>query len=254
MALDTPTDYGTVTGFFDDRASAEQAVTRLEEAGIPSDRIKMVAGDDGNRTTSINKQSGMGFWEALKDFFLPGEDRYTYAEGLRRGGYLVSVRTMPGEYNKAAEILDENAVDIGEREATWRQEGWKGWQDQTDVIPVVEEEIQVGKRDVSHGLVRVRSYVVEEPVQENVNLTEEHVTIERRPGDRRATAADLAMMQNRTIDVEEHGEEVVVAKNARVKELVVGKTVENRTETVNDTVRKTRTEVEDERDGTTLRR
>src|SRR4051812_41394403 len=170
MALDTPTDYGTVTGFFDDRTSAEQAVSRLQEAGIPSNRIKMVAGGDDNGGTSVNEQSGMGFWEALKDFFLPGEDRYTYAEGLRRGGDLVTARTMPGEYNKAAEILDENAVDIGERESSWRQEGWKGWQDQTDVIPVVEEEMRVGKRDVSHGLVRVRSYVVEEPVQEDVNL------------------------------------------------------------------------------------
>jgi hypothetical protein len=33
-----------------------------------------------------------------------------------------------------------------------------------EVIPVAEEELHVGKRDVSHGRVRIRSYVVEGPV------------------------------------------------------------------------------------------
>jgi len=57
-----------------------------------------------------------------------------------------------------------------------------------EVIPVTEEQLKVGKRDVSHGRVRVRTYVVEEPIQESVNLREERVQVERRPVDRLATA------------------------------------------------------------------
>ena len=56
-----------------------------------------------------------------------------------------------------------------------------------EVIPLTEEQLKVGKRDVSHGRVRVRSYVVEEPVEEQVNLRQEHVHVERRPVDRPAT-------------------------------------------------------------------
>lgn len=244
MTLQTPTDQGTVTGFFETRASAEDAVTMLVAAGIPRSQISLVPGND---PASKTRAEPTGFWDALKDFFLPGEDRYTYAEALHRGGFLVTVRTRTGEYAKAIEIMDELAIDLAEREADWRAEGWKGWEQQRDVIPIVEEELSVGKRDVSHGHVRVRSYVVEEPVEETVNLRQEHVTVTRRPVNRPATADDLAF-RDHTVDVEERAEEAVIAKEARVKEeLLVGKTVENRTKTVSDTVRKTKADVEDKR-------
>ena len=94
---------------------------------------------------------------------------------------------------------------------------------------------------------RVRSYVVETPVQEQVSLREEHVSVERRPVDRAATTGDN-LFRERTIEAEERAEEAVVSKEARVKEeLVLKKGVEHRTETVSDKVRKTEVEVEDER-------
>jgi len=129
-----------------------------------------------------------------------------------------------------------------------------------EVIPVVEEELRIGKRDVSHGRVRVRAYVVDTPINESVNLRDEHVHVERRPVDRNLSDADRAF-QERTIQAEEHSEEAIVSKEARVKEeLVLRKDVEQRTETVSDKVRSTKVEVEDERgnavnrDGTTDRR
>ena len=42
-----------------------------------------------------------------------------------------------------------------------------------DVVQAVEEELQVGKRDVGRGSVRVRSYVTERPVEEQVELRQE---------------------------------------------------------------------------------
>ena len=115
------------------------------------------------------------------------------------------------------------------------------------VIPIVEERLTVGKRDVERGRVRVRSYIVETPVSESVSLRDEHVSVERRAVDLPLSAADEAF-HDRTIEAVEHREEAVVAKDARVKEeLVIKKETGQRTETVSDTVRRTEVEVEDDR-------
>ena len=118
---------------------------------------------------------------------------------------------------------------------------------QTAAIPVVEEEIAIGKREVERGGVRVRTEVEERPVQEQVNLREEHVRVERRPVDRPASEADINRAQQAgTLEVREKAEEAVVQKQARVvEEVVVGKEATERTETVRDTVRRTDVEVEE---------
>jgi uncharacterized protein (TIGR02271 family) len=76
-------------------------------------------------------------------------------------------------------------------------------------VPVYEEQLRVGKRDVSHGRVRIRSYVVETPVNEQVRLRSESVQIERKPVDRPVAAGD-ALFQDRVIEAEERAEEAVV--------------------------------------------
>ena len=83
------------------------------------------------------------------------------------------------------------------------------------MIPVVEEELRVGKRDVDQGGVKVKSHVVETPVTEEVNLQQERVSVERRPVDR-PLSADERAFQDRTIEVEQKGQEAVVSKKARV--------------------------------------
>ena len=119
--------------------------------------------------------------------------------------------------------------------------------DGTEAIPVVEETLRVGKREVSGGRVRVRSYVVETPVEEQVSLRHETVDVQRRAVDRPVTGGE-DLFRDRTIEAVEHDEEAVVSKQARVKEeLVIDKDVEQRTQTVSDTVRHTEVEVEDER-------
>lgn len=119
------------------------------------------------------------------------------------------------------------------------------------VIPVVEETLRVGKRDTEHGRIRVRSYVTEIPVSEQVSLRQEHVDVQRRPVDRPLTDADAAF-RDRTIEAVEHREEAVVSKEARiVEEVVIQKDTAEHTETVKDTVRRQDVEVEDSRTGTT---
>ncbi|MBB3019484.1 uncharacterized protein (TIGR02271 family) [Microvirga lupini] len=286
-----------VTAFFDSRTDAEQAISRLHAAGIAREGIRLTASDqDGGTSRGTDTQSfpeaSAGLWDSLRDLFLPDEDRHTYAEGLRRGGYLVSVHASEADYERVIDILDdEGTIDIDERSSSWRSEGWTGTSDvlsgstanlttgasgvsgtatstgsalgaaSTDtasarttggdeVIPVAEEELHVGKRDVSHGRVRIRSYVVERPVEEQVTLREERVAVERRPVSGTTQAGTLGgdAFQERTIEVEERGEEAVVSKEARVtEEVVVRKQAEQRTETISDTVRRTEVDVEDER-------
>jgi uncharacterized protein (TIGR02271 family) len=119
------------------------------------------------------------------------------------------------------------------------------------VIPIAEEELHVGKRETNRGRVRIHSHVIERPVQEQVSLREERVQVERRPTDGTTRAGGVGnegLFQERTVEMEERSEEAVVSKEARVKEeLVVRKDVEQRTETISDTVRSTEVEIEDGR-------
>ncbi len=119
-----------------------------------------------------------------------------------------------------------------------------------DVVQVVEERLDVGKRSVSRGKVRLHAYVVETAVSENVSLRDETVTIDRRPVDRAVSVGELGVnaFKDRTIEMEEIDEEAVVAKSARVvEEIGIRKDVTDRTETIRDTVRSTKVDIEDGR-------
>jgi uncharacterized protein (TIGR02271 family) len=187
------------------------------------------------------------------------EDAHYYAEAVRRGGALVTVRAEDNLAERAAEVMQgHNAVDIDQRAEGWKQGGWSRFDENAEpykpqdferersgVLPVVEEEIKVGKREVERGGVRVYSHVTEKPVEEQVSLREEHARVERRPVNRPATEADLAALKDTSFEVRESAEEAVVSKQARVvEEVSVGKEATERTETVRDTVRRTDVNVE----------
>jgi len=270
----------TIVMHFDSRSDAQKAIDALTQAGVGRSSIRMLpeAETTGYKRTSTTssydqqKDEG-GFFASLGDMFLPDEDRYAYAEGMSRGGVTLSVTAEEGQIERLSEIAERyGAVDMDEREATWRREGWTGYTGGTaagastgastsgmsastrgtsageEAIPIVEENLRVGKRQVEGGHVRIRSYVVETPVQEQVNLRQERVQVERRPVDRAAQVNED--FRDRTIEASERSEQAVVSKEARVKEeVVVNKDVRERTETVEDTVRRTEVEVEDDRAG-----
>jgi len=113
-------------------------------------------------------------------------------------------------------------------------------------IPMAEETMRVGKRAAQGGRVRVRSYVVETPVEEQVTLREERVHVEHHAADRPATGEEAALFRDRTIEAEESVEEAVVQKDVRVTgEVVVSKDSTEHTETIRDTVRRTEVDVDD---------
>jgi uncharacterized protein DUF2382 len=111
------------------------------------------------------------------------------------------------------------------------------------VIPIVKEQLDVGKRETERRY-RVRTYVIERPVEEQVTLRDERVTIERRPVTARSGAT---IPQERDIEVIERHQEAVVGKRAEtVEEVVVRKEVVERPETVHGTVRETKVEMDEE--------
>lgn len=123
----------TVTAMFDSRADAEEAVNALIEEGFDRDAVRLLPGmeRDVDRDPEVRRSQGSddpGFWASLRDLFLPEDESYVYAEGLRRGGYLVSVRTTSASHDRAVDILDdEGTIDLDERAQAWRTEGWTGY-------------------------------------------------------------------------------------------------------------------------------
>ena len=162
--------------------------------------------------------------------------------------------------NAAEDILNRyNPVDIDERVEKWREEGYGGYdrsapaysaaqieaERERYAIPIVEEDIKVGKHQVQEGCKRIRSYVRETPVEESATLRDEEVHVERCPVNREVTNADDAI-EEKTIEMIESHEEAVVSKQARVvEEVVVDKEAREHTETVRGTERKTEVEVEE---------
>ena len=120
------------------------------------------------------------------------------------------------------------------------------------VIPVVEEELQVGKRKVETGGVQVTTSVTETPVEANVNLHKETVKVQRRAVDRPLTDADAAFTEG-TIELKESVEQVVVNKRARViEEIMLSKEGSDTTQKVTDKVRKTEVDVKNVATPTTV--
>jgi uncharacterized protein (TIGR02271 family) len=229
----------TVIGLFDDRREAQHIVHALVDDGFRREDI---------RTLTSQEEASVG---TLSADGVPEAEAQAYADAVRRGGALVRVDAADDRADRAVAIMERSpAVDRETRTGAdaARERGRAGTREVEtgDVkVPVVEEELQVGTRQVQRGGVRLYTRVTERPVEETVRLRDETVHVERHPVDRPATEADFAAATERTVEVTETDEEAVVRKQARVvEEVVVGKAQEERTETVRDTVRRTEVEVE----------
>jgi stress response protein YsnF len=268
----------TVVGIFDDRGDAQSAMNELVDAGFIKEHIDLsnrAAGDTGttgqssytatdhdttadNSYTSTSANQGIG--DRISNFFsslFDDEDtvrNYSYAASDAEA--ILTVQVDSDERARTAqEILDRNgAIDVDERGSSY------SGQNLTDTdrtagrdtaatgtkIPVVEENLKVGKRTVEGGGARIRSRIVEKPVEESVRLREEHVVVNRHPVNREVTDADMRNFQPGEMEITERSEVPIVGKEARVvEEVEVGQTVSERDETVRDTVRRTDVDVQE---------
>jgi len=249
----------TVIGAFDSDAQAQRAKDQLVAEGFDRSDVH-VERDDGQQsptTTQETHKSGGFFSWLFGDDDHYQQPRNTYSEAVRRGSSVVVVDVSnEQEAERAVSCLHSlGAVDVDERAQQWRSEGWTDRQPATGsanlgsgtttnvgkegVLDVVEEKLQVGKRQLEKGGVRVIQRVTQKPVREVVRLREERAVVDRRAVDRPANAADFNAARDSTLEIRETAEEAVVGKTARVVEEVrVGKEVREREETIEDTVRR----------------
>ena len=271
----------TITAMYDTYLEATAAKAKLVALGIPEVGVRILSGSEAGTVSATTHEEGM--WGSLKEFFMPEEDRHVHAEGLHRGGTMLTATVEDGYAERTYDILEEHgSIDMDEREASWRKDGWtgqatgapvmaattatstestsshaagatgavaaRGTAQGTDYIPVVEERLNVGKRMVDSGRVRVRTYAAEKAVSENVTLRDETVHVDRRVVDRAVTPGDMALFEDKVIEATEMREQAVVSKEARVVgEVGIRKEAADRVETVTDKVRHTEVEVTDER-------
>jgi uncharacterized protein (TIGR02271 family) len=223
------------------------------DAGVTRDVTTRHSTGEGERGAMAS--IGHFFKNLFGDDDAPEEAGH-YREAVRRGGAVLAVDVVDDSRVEAirAVLTGAGAIDIDERVTQWKSAGYTGYDAAAPVYSadeiagerqrfnVVKEELEVGKREVQTGGVRVYSRLTETPVNESVNLREEHAKIERRAVDRPATAADL---KDGFVEIRETAEQPVVAKTARiVEEVVVGKESSERTETIQETVRGTEVEIE----------
>lgn len=230
----------TVIGLFDEHDEAMMAYQALQDAGFAKSELDILTNDDSSDEPKL----------ARIRQYVPEPDSTIYLEGVRHGSTLITARVQDGNVSRAAEIMSGyNMVNVNERSTTWRADNaalpeLSTAGSNSNVLEVIEENLEVGKETVESGRMRVYSVVTEQPVEENVSLREETLRIQRRPVDR-TVSADPTLFQEKSVEVVERSEVAHVDKVARVvEEVVVGKDVTDHVETIHDTVRRQDVEVE----------
>lgn len=239
----------TVIGVFTYTSEAQEAKQYLTNNGFSSSDIDIATqGENSSSTTGDNSDRIGSFFSNLFTNDDDADMRSKYTEAGRRGIIVTVHAKSADEAEKAVTILDNyGAIDVNE--SSYQDSSNSGSYQAADTtsgkIDVIEENLQVGKREVETGGVRLRSRIVERPVEESIRLREEHVNIERNAVNRPATEADFANFKEGTVEVTEHAERPVVAKEARVvEEVSLNKEVSEREETISDTVRHTEVDTE----------
>ena len=214
----------TVIGTIGDAKNAQKLVNELVKAGFKQQDIELLEGSEKEILAQIVER---GFDE---------DDARGYAKAARGGKTLVAARAPEDKVDTAVEIIER-----------YESAGTEGSKEQGETVQEIEEELSVGKRKVTTGGVRVTTSVSETPVEETVSLREERVEAERKPVRRTLSAEEAeAAFEEKTVEMMGTSEQAEVGKQARVVgEVALGKTVEEREETVQDTVRRTEVEVEE---------
>ena len=252
----------TLVGLFDRSDQAQEARKKIAKQGIAENNVDVATAETlGSYADSGRSEDHRGFFARLFGIGESDERAGHYAEAMRRGSCAVTVTVdNDAKADQVSDIMEGcGAIDIDQRIEQWKSSGYTGYdplaapytpqqiEQEQQSFRVVQEELKVGKRKVDTGGVRVQRHTTEQPVSEQVSLHQEKAKVERRPVDRPATAAEMSAFgkDDKTIEVRETTEEPVVSKTARVVEEVnVGKQSTDRTETINEKVRRTDVDVE----------
>jgi uncharacterized protein (TIGR02271 family) len=237
----------TVVAVYGTAAQAAAAVNDLQAAHILPDAISQHTKTLTASGAANSAPPEQGFWASL---FGSEHDTSVYDRSVEEGASVLTVRVPDDGIDRVTSILEShNPIDLDERAAQYTADGATGSTasnsrpaSDEDTIRLAEESLAVGKRAVSGGTTRVRRYVVETPVEEQVALQDEKVVVDRRPV---TGGQSVTNFTDKTIEMTETHEEPVISKTARVTEEVsLHKEVTDRVEKVRDTVRRDEVEVE----------
>jgi uncharacterized protein (TIGR02271 family) len=242
----------TIVAVYDTPAHAELAASDLKIAGIPAASISLHrAADTPTVTAALHPDREHGFWTSLFGGE-PGRDADIYESSMAEGSTIITVRVPEAHVDQVIQILESHhPIDIDERGAGHAPaqspgpaslEGEAAHDGAT--MQLAAEQLCIGKRLVNRGGARIRRYVVQTQVEEQVTLRDQTVHVERRPvTDERPVADDG--FADRTIEMTEVREEAVVSKTARVvEEITLRRETAERVETIRDTVRRDEVDIE----------
>ena len=187
-------------------------------ANTVQDRNRNTSGTATEEMVDDTKDVGSGIGNFFSSLFgMDNDNTDRYSRVGERSSIVTVHATSNDEAERAADVLDESgAVDVNERDAQHTNSyagsemassgtagsgvvgSGMGMTDSTmntdrtsDVVregetmpaPVTEEKLDVGKQTVETGGVRVRSQIVERPVEESDRLRTERVVAQRNPVD-----------------------------------------------------------------------
>ncbi len=231
-----------VTALYDSHEEAARALRSLR-AETPAIHADIYDRSDASR-------------EALRRLDLTPEERAACKSKLGIGEHLLLAWPPSGEGpDKIVAVLERAAAEPPPetRAATPPAATGTGASSPALVaeerIPLVEEQLRIGTREVVRGGARVRTRVDEVPVAQEVELMSEIVSVASRPASRPVSEQELeqgGLLRDRVIEIAQVREEAVVSKEVVVREeIVVSKTTERRVEQIHETVRRTVVETED---------
>lgn len=232
----------TVTALYDSRQEASRALQSLRV------EVPLAHADIYDRTEAS--------LQALRRLDLTAEERSACEAKLATGDYLLLAKPRSGEApDRIIAVLEREAAEpFGETQSRVpaKESGPMAIGPATiaeERIPIVEEALQIGTRDVVRGGARVRTRVEEFPVAKEIELSSELVHVTSRPASRPVSEQELeqgGLFRDRLIEIAQVREEAVVSKEVFIREeVVVSKTTERRVERIHDTVRRTVVETED---------
>jgi hypothetical protein len=195
----------SVVGLFDENTNIDAVIRDLDEIGIPKRHVHALA-----RADALERH-GRSWTERVAAFFgFAGEERErelgaAYADAMNEGDTLLIVDVEDAMADRTATVLNQHgALDVGRRiqpsapklETAAKARAIPAPPASRTIpittarpaaataeasIPVMQEEIEIGKPTVERAGVRVHSHAEQMPLEEVIRLREEHVEVEPSP-------------------------------------------------------------------------
>jgi uncharacterized protein (TIGR02271 family) len=251
--------YEKIVAFYDREGKAREAAHALERSGFVSSDINVL---NGESFTDKDVRDG-NVWQRIFGRNVSDQESSVYRRTISSGGAALTLRTPDTEVDRAMKILNVHGpMNLHDRSSSTTSSAGtsatsstatsaasvptetRGLETGEEVVRLAEEQVEIGKRQIMTGKSRIRRFVTEKPVQQQVTLHEERCEVARREVTDPKLSRDVDW-KDRIIEVVETSEQPVVTKTAHIaEEVVIRRRGSDRVETVRDTVRRQQLEVE----------